>query len=147
MNAVDTNVLISAVDVSEPEKSQRAGQLLRQLANDERPLVLPWQVAVEFMVCLRRWEEGGRISRQDTETYLEQVILALPMVFPTSRILSLALAMSTRYSVSHWDSLLLAACLDAGVTTLYSEDFSHQAIYDSITVVNPFQQVGDAPPR
>ena len=41
-------------------------------------------------------------------------------------------------SLSHWDSLLLAACLEAGVETLYSEDLQDGANYDSVRVVNPF---------
>jgi predicted nucleic acid-binding protein len=43
-----------------------------------------------------------------------------------------------RFSLSHWDSLLLAACKDAGVTTLYSEDMDAGTDYDGLTVVNPF---------
>ncbi len=34
--------------------------------------------------------------------------------------------------------MLLAACIEAGVTTLYSEDLSHGVRYDSVLVVNPF---------
>jgi predicted nucleic acid-binding protein len=46
--------------------------------------------------------------------------------------------LSSRYSLSHWDSLLLAACEDAGVDTLYSEDLDDGMTYDAVTVVNPF---------
>ena len=34
--------------------------------------------------------------------------------------------------------MLLAACVEAGVRTLYSEDLASGAQYDSVTVVNPF---------
>lgn len=44
-----------------------------------------------------------------------------------------------RFQLSHWDSLLLAACLEAGVDTLYSEDMQHGHDYDGVTVINPFQ--------
>lgn len=43
-----------------------------------------------------------------------------------------------RFSLSHWDSLLLAACKEAGVTTLFSEDMDSGTDYDGLTVVNPF---------
>lgn len=42
------------------------------------------------------------------------------------------------YSLSHWDSLLLAACATAGVDTLYSEDMDDGMTYDTVKVVNPF---------
>jgi len=34
--------------------------------------------------------------------------------------------------------MLVAACIDAGVDTLYSEDLGHGTEYDSVTVINPF---------
>jgi predicted nucleic acid-binding protein len=34
--------------------------------------------------------------------------------------------------------MLLAACKDAGVTTLYSEDMDSRTNYDGLTIVNPF---------
>lgn len=34
--------------------------------------------------------------------------------------------------------MLLAACKEAGVTRLYSEDMQHGADYDGVTIVNPF---------
>ena len=34
--------------------------------------------------------------------------------------------------------MLLAACKEAGVTTLYSEDMAAGTKYDGLTIVNPF---------
>lgn len=39
---------------------------------------------------------------------------------------------------SYWDSLILAAALGAGCTTLYSEDMQHGQVVDgSLTILNP----------
>ena len=43
-----------------------------------------------------------------------------------------------RQHVSFWDALILAACLDAGVSLLYSEDIPGGDI-GNIPVVNPFK--------
>ena len=43
-----------------------------------------------------------------------------------------------RHHVSFWDALILAACLDAGVSLLYSEDIPGGDI-GNIPVVNPFK--------
>ena len=139
MNAVDTNILVYAVDATEPEKSRRALQLIRDLAAADTPLVIPWQVAAEFLACLRRWEDAGRISRRDTDAYLNRFIVSLPVAYPTSNSLRIALDLSGRFSLSHWDSMLLAACVEAGVDTLYSEDLGSGMAYDSVRVVNPFR--------
>ncbi|HTN00543.1 MAG TPA: hypothetical protein VL132_01625, partial [Planctomycetaceae bacterium] len=52
--------------------------------------------------------------------------------------ISISIDLTRRYTLSHWDSLLLGACIVAGVDTLYSEDMSHNGVYDSVTVINPF---------
>ena len=105
---------------------------------DESETVLLWQVAVEFLACLRRWESRGKISPVQLTRYWRQVESMLPIVPPTAQVIDRALGLRSLHSLSHWDSLLLAACMDAGASTLYSEDLSKGMMYDSVTVVNPF---------
>lgn len=108
------------------------------LAGATLPVVIPWQVSVEFLACLRRWESLQRITREQTTAYLEQFEDTYEVVMPTQGVLSLSLGLSSRYSLSHWDSLLVAACIETGVTTLFTEDLDSGAIYDSVSIVNPF---------
>lgn len=138
MNAIDTNVLVYAVDGHEPERQSLAIQLLAKLSQQAQPLVLPWQVAVEFVACLRRWENEHRISRDDTLAYKTQFLDAQPIIMPSPAILQISLDLSSRFCLSHWDSLLIAACLEAGIDTLYSEDLDAGTAFDSVVVVNPF---------
>ena len=43
-------------------------------------------------------------------------------------------------SFSFWDSLIVAAALDAGCSTLYSEDMQHGQIVDGrLMIVNPLR--------
>jgi predicted nucleic acid-binding protein len=95
-------------------------------------------VAAEFLSCLRRWENEGRINRQETLGNLEQLQSMFRCVLPTQAVLRRSLDLSDRYSLSHWDAMLLAGCIEAGVRTLYSEDLASGAEYDTVTVVNPF---------
>lgn len=44
----------------------------------------------------------------------------------------------TAHQFSYWDSLIVAAALEAGCSILYSEDMQHgQVIDDRLTIVNP----------
>ena len=53
----------------------------------------------------------------------------------------LASKLRASYSLSYWDSLIVAAALDAGCTTLFSEDMQHeQRFEDTLTIINPFIQ-------
>lgn len=108
MNAVDTNVLVYFVDVQEPVKQAVAISLLQSLGRSNKRVVLPWQVGCEFLCCLRRWENAGRIKRNDTQRHLSQLESMFTFVFPTQTILASPLQLSSRYQLSHSDSMLLA---------------------------------------
>ena len=44
----------------------------------------------------------------------------------------------SRFSLSHWDSMIIAACLEATVQTIYTEDLGYSSI-DGLEIVNPFK--------
>jgi predicted nucleic acid-binding protein len=57
----------------------------------------------------------------------------------SQEILLQASALRTRYQFSFWDSLICAAALASGTTTLYSEDMQDGlTIEHRLTVTNPF---------
>ena len=45
-----------------------------------------------------------------------------------------------RYGYSIFDSLIIAAALDAGARTLYSEDMRDGQAIDGLTIRNPFSR-------
>lgn len=138
MNAVDTNVLVYSVDQDEPAKQAKAIELLDRLTQPPVETVLLWQAAGEFLSCLRRWQSASRVTAAEVEQYLNRALAMFPLFLPTRSVLGRALELHSRYSLSHWDSMLLAACIEAGVTTLYSEDFGAGTTYGTVTVINPF---------
>lgn len=138
MNAVDTNVLVYRLDRNEPIKQSKARILLRQLSASSVPAILLWQVGAEFLQRLRRWEDQKVLTRRDTRRYMRAFRSFLPLTIPTQDVLDRALDLSDRYSLSHWDSMILGACLEAGVDTLYTEDMGAPITYAGVKLVNPF---------
>jgi predicted nucleic acid-binding protein len=138
MNAVDTNVFVYAMDVDEPIKQAKAQDLFQRLALISGSTVLPWQVAGELLSNLRKRESAGRISAAQVDAYFRKFLAMFPLVIPNVKVFSTYFDLRARFSLSHWDTLLLAACKEAGVTTLYSEDLDHGTNYDGLSVVNPF---------
>jgi len=139
MNAVDTNVLIYRLDRSDPVKQAKARELLRQLATSTEPTVLPWQVLGELVRQLRYWQDEGQLSRDALLRYVAAFRSLFPVAMPTVSVLDRALDLTGRYSLSHWDSMLLGACLEANVDTLYTEEMGSPATYDGLRLVNPFR--------
>ena len=138
MNAVDTNVLIYRIDCQEPIKQAKARVLLRQLSTVGTPTVLLWQVLGELMWQLRTWQDQGQITRDAFIRYPAAFRKMHPLVMPTQQVADHAIELTGRYSLSHWDAMLLGACKDVGVTTLYTEDMGAPASFDGIQLINPF---------
>ena len=59
-------------------------------------------------------------------------------VEPQAPMIDIAVGLLGRYSLSFWDSMIVAACLHAGVERLYTEDFSAYPRIDTLEIVNPF---------
>jgi predicted nucleic acid-binding protein len=49
-----------------------------------------------------------------------------------------AVDLMTRYSLSFWDAMIVAACAEAGVMRLYSEDITGYLSLEGVELVNPF---------
>jgi predicted nucleic acid-binding protein len=60
------------------------------------------------------------------------------LILPTLPVLDRALDLVTRYSLSHWDSMILGACQVAAITALFTEDIGAPRIIDGFQLINPF---------
>jgi len=138
MNAVDTNVFVYSLDADEPLKQAKAQDLLQRLVLAAGSTVLPWQVAGEILSNLRKRESVGRITAGQVETHFRNFLAMFPLAIPSVGVFSTYFGLRGRFSLSHWDALLLAACKEAGVTTLYSEDMDSGTDFDGLIIVNPF---------
>jgi predicted nucleic acid-binding protein len=138
MNAVDTNVLIYRLEKHDPVKRAKARALLRTLRASPGTALLLWQVAGELLRYLRGKQDQGLITRPQLVRYIQFLRRFFPLALPTEQVLDRALDLTGRYSLSHWDSMLLGACLEANVDTLYTEDMGAPTSYDTIQLVNPF---------
>ena len=57
---------------------------------------------------------------------------------PTAALYQSAVSFQSRYGFSFYDSLIVAAALEAGCTRLYSEDLQHGQQIQRLTILNPF---------
>jgi predicted nucleic acid-binding protein len=137
MNAVDTNILVYRLDRSEPKKRPIARKPIGDLTRGGDSILL-WQVAGEFVRQLSAWRDQGRMSHDQVLRFSSAARRMFPLVLPTAPVLDRALQYVTTYTLSHWDSMLVAACAEAGVDTLFTEDMGAQRKVDIVNLVNPF---------
>ena len=133
MNAVDTNVLVYVHVSRDLVKQATAEALVRTLPD----AVLLWQVSCEYVAASRKLEPFG-YSRTKAWQDIRKLHLLWDTRLPTWDIFFRAEILMQRYSLSSWDALLVAACLEAGVTRLYTEDFDDSVKKEGLEVVNPF---------
>ena len=134
MIAVDTNVLIYACDQTDPKRQKVALDLI----TDAQDGVLLWQVACEFISASRKLHKQGFTSTHAWNRLAEFRDL-LPLVLPTEGILVRAKELHLVRGSSFWDALILEACVEAGVDTLYSEDLPGFDDLKGLQIVNPFK--------
>jgi predicted nucleic acid-binding protein len=138
MNAIDTNVLIYRLDRHEPVKRSKARALLRHLRKSSDPTLLLWQVVTELLRHLRSWQSQNLMSRTAVGRYVDSYRRFFALTMPAPQVLDRALDLGDRHSLSHWDSMLVAACLEAGANRLYTENIGSPRKIDSLELINPF---------
>jgi predicted nucleic acid-binding protein len=136
MNAVDTNVLIYSIDARDPGKRRCALDLLESLPETET--IIPWQVACEVAAVIRSMAMAGKF-RGDYVEAVSSLRSCFPVVLPQLSALERSLRIQVRDQVSPWDALLIAACADAGVTRLFTEDMQGKPAIEGVALIDPFR--------
>ena len=126
----DTNVLLYAVAENDPRSAQ-AEELLAAGG------VLSVQILNEFVSVARR---KILMSWSDVTGALDAFRVLCPSPLPiTMEIHAAALQIAEKHGYNIYDALVIAAALEAGCATLYSEDLhSGQMISGQLTIRNPF---------
>jgi predicted nucleic acid-binding protein len=132
MNAVDTNILIYVNDQRDRTKQAIATSLVSSLVDG----VLIWQVACEYLAASRKLESLG-YDRAQAYQYIRDLQQVWYTALLTWAVIDRAENLMSRFSLSHWDSMVVAACIEVNVQTLYTEDFGYTTI-DGLNIVNPF---------
>ena len=124
---LDTNVLGYLLDSGRKEK------IARRLAS-ERPHISV-QVLNEFVAVCKKCGKDRETAYQLADA-IANASTVHEITLSTCR---LAQAIATRYQLSHWDGLIVAAATLAQCETLYSKDMQHGQVIGTVKVVNPFK--------
>jgi predicted nucleic acid-binding protein len=133
---LDTNVLVYAYDSSEPLKQRVAQEILRE-GLETRDASISAQILSEFFVTVTR-KIRYPLTVPEAAELLERLVL-LPVVSINWPTIKQAVSIQTRYGLSYWDSLVIAAAQRAGCAEVVSEDMNPGQGYDGVVVQNPFK--------
>ena len=135
---IGTNIWLYAfIEVDDGTSDVVKSAIARALIQKSEP-VISTQVINEVCVNLLRRANftEGQISRLIEAFYEKCQVVEL-----SKSVLLLASQLRRRYSLSFWDSTIVAAALSAGVSVLYSEDMQHGLLVEhQLEIRNPFVQ-------
>ncbi len=127
---IDTNILVYLFDEYFVDKIMIAGGLV-----DDNP-VISAQVISEFLNVSKRLL---KIPKLDVLKKCNEITKKCIIVPTTQKTLDMAEDLIVKYDLQLFDSIIIAAALQAKCTTLYSKDMHHSlVINNTLTILNPF---------
>ena len=132
---LDTNVFIYLFDETNDHKREKAVRLVQESLVNETGCI-SYQVVQETLnVITRKLNATPEKARQ----ILDDTLIPLWRVNPTRTLYQRSLDLQTRYRFSFYDSLIVAAALEAGCKSLFSEDLQDGQQIEGLTITNPFR--------
>ena len=130
----DSNIIVYTFDDASGDKKRIASELLEDALRDETGVV-SFQVIQETLYTLdRKFGADAHIL----DLLLQNVLSPMWEVYPSLELYRQAMRIHFRYGFGFYDSLIVAAALEAGCTHLYTEDLQHWQQIEGLTIHNPF---------
>jgi predicted nucleic acid-binding protein len=132
---VDTNVFLYALDAADPAKQAIAAAWLERLWKEATGRTSV-QVLSEFHVNATQKRRFG-LSPDDAWARVHLLLAWRPLPVDVE-LLENGRALQSRFALSWWDCLIVAAAQGQHCAVLLTEDLQDGARYDDLVVRNPF---------
>nr|VFK36577.1 MAG: Predicted nucleic acid-binding protein, contains PIN domain [Candidatus Kentron sp. SD]VFK39625.1 MAG: Predicted nucleic acid-binding protein, contains PIN domain [Candidatus Kentron sp. SD] len=134
---LDTNIWVYLSTDPCDAADRRKRDIARQILSDHPNIVASTQVLNELSnVCLKKYHlkvDQVKLCLEKIQEIAEVHLLNEASTFR-------ALDLFGRYGFAFYDSLIIAAALDAGCRTLYTEDLQHAQRIGELIIENPFRE-------
>ena len=139
---LDTNIFVYAFLASEPRKRAKAVELIEGALGSGQGCI-SYQVVQEFANVARK-KFATRLSAGDCKLFIDAAMQPLNRIGSSPDLIDSALDLQDELKYSFYDCLMLAAALQAGADTLYTEDLQHwQLVRGVLRICNPFLDVAN----
>lgn len=131
---LDTNILLYGYDLDSGPKRDVALGIMKEAWLKPESTAISVQVLQEFYVNFTRKKGSDADARQSIQD------LSLWVVIDNSlELFGMGLNIQQRFSLSLWDSMIVAAAIKSGAKELITEDLNHGQLYESVRALNPFK--------
>jgi predicted nucleic acid-binding protein len=132
---IDTNLLVYAYDLSEPEKQQKAVTVIDRIVALDSAVVCS-QVLSEFFVTVTK-KIPEPLTLEEAELRIVHFCQIWSVLHVNEMIIIEAIRGVKTHKLSYWDALIWATARLNQVGTVLSEDFSNDSFIEGIRFVNP----------
>jgi predicted nucleic acid-binding protein len=135
---IDTNIFAYSFDQTDSDKKEKAKTLIEELLENGSG-VISYQVVQEFInVSYRKF--SSPMSPRELERFIDNILSHLWKVYASQELIYSAIGIKEQYKYSFYNSLIIAAALEAGCSILYSEDLQHKQKIYSVQIIDPFKE-------
>ena len=128
---IDTNIWVYAhLENPEDAKFKRASQIV----GDPFGLVVSVQVLNEYYSVMLKNRADDALIQANIQIILDK----FEICWFSADLLKRSYFLRNRYRYSCWDSLIIAAALESGCETIYTEDLQHGQVVENVKIINPF---------
>jgi predicted nucleic acid-binding protein len=129
---VDSNIALYLLDLNASRKKEISSSLIERI-----PFISPQVVFECLNVCIKKY----KMERSLATAFVVGLSNASYIQPENESVVTNALFIFNKYLLQPFDSKIIASALEAGCSTLYSEDMQHGLIIEKqLTIVNPFLQ-------
>ncbi len=133
---IDSNIFVYLFDETDEHKRGAAASIVES-GLQTNSASISFQVVQETLNVLTR-KLATPMTVEGAKRFLENILVPLWRVSPSSALYYQALDVQARYRYGFYDSLIVAAALDAGCDRLYSEDMQSGQRIEGLKIENPF---------
>ncbi len=135
---IDSNVFVYLFDETDDRKRGIADGIIDS-ALQTNSASISFQVVQETLnIVIRKLPVP--MTAEGAGHFMQTVLAPLWQVSPSLALYRRALDVQARHQYSFYDSLIVAAALDAGCTRLYSEDLQDGQRIEGLAIENPFSE-------
>jgi predicted nucleic acid-binding protein len=132
----DSNLFVYLFDSRSPVKQATAEALVRA-GIESGDACISFQVVQETLNVITR-KLGTPVKPADAKRLVNSLLMPLCRVMPSAALYTRALDLQGRWSYAFYDSLIIAAALEAGCSRLLSEDLQSGQVIETMRIENPF---------
>lgn len=134
---LDSNVFFYLFDEVDERRQQVGHQLVSRALETDGACII-FQVVQETLNVLTR-KFAKRANAGFASAFLRDSLAPLWRVFPSPALYERGIALQQSFGLAFYDSLIVAAALEAGCKRLLSEDLRHGQRIDGLRIENPFK--------